>query len=428
MKAPRPREHLRILALTNLYPPHYVGGYELGCQQVMERLVQRGHRVVVLTSTHGVNVPRAEGHIHRVLPRDDSWAPDQGLMRMALQETESRRHLKQLLTTFRPDIALAWSLEGLANGLLPVFQKCRVPVVCGVSDYWIMNRPQFNHWVRFWHLPAVKAVSRWLKPVVRVLVSRLLPTQPPDIPWEHAFFTSHALRHHYEEAGMPVADSRVIYWGVDSDTLVQHCGSGRDAREAPRLLYAGRLVEPKGVHTFLEALPHVPVKGRKPLRVSLVGEGPPGPYLDRLHEQAAALDGKWEVWRPGRIPADRMPEVYRTHNVLVFPSIWEEPFSLTLLEAMAAGLCVVASTAGGSAEILQHDVNSLTFAPGDARDLARQLQRVLDDPGLRVKLAREGQRQVCQKFSWAGTVQQVEQMLYDVLGRTPAPVRNAATS
>src|SRR5262249_11211684 len=145
-----------------------------------------------------------------------------------------------------------------------------------------------------------------------------------------------------------------------------------------------------------------------PLKVSLVGEGPPGPYLSRLHELVAALDGVCEVRLPGRVPVDHMPQVYRNHEVLVFPSIWDEPFSLTLLEAMAAGLCVVASTAGGSAEILQHEVNSLTFRPGDAYDLARQLQRVIDDPALRRRLAREGQRQVREQFTWSLTVEQIE--------------------
>src|SRR5262249_11957588 len=160
-----------------------------------------------------------EGHVHRVLPRDDSWAPNRGVMRMALQEAGSRRHLRRLLDGFRPHVALAWSLEGLANGLLPVFRRCRVPVVCGVSDYCIMDRPKFNHWVRFWHYPAMRRLSRWLKPVLRRVISPLLPTEPPGIPWRHTFFTSHALQRQYLEAGMPAEEGRVIYWGVDSETL-----------------------------------------------------------------------------------------------------------------------------------------------------------------------------------------------------------------
>lgn len=405
---------MRILALTNLYPPYYVGGYELGCQQVMERLAQRGHRVAIVTSTHGVDAPQQEGDVHRILHRDDSWAPDQGVMRMALQEVDSRRHLKRILEAFRPDVALAWSLEGLANGLLPVLRYAKIPVACGVSDYWIMDRPKFNHWVRFWHYPALRTVSRLCKPLLRRLISPLLPTEPPGIPWHHTFFTSHALRQHYVDAGVPAGQGRVIYWGVDGDTLVRSCTDRECNTAGPRLLYAGRLVEPKGVHTFLEAIHQLAQAGQVPARVSLVGEGPPGLYLERLHALAESLRPRCDVQLPGRVPFHRMAEVYRSHDVLVFPSIWPEPFSLTLLEAMAAGLCVVASTAGGSAEILQNESNSLTYQPGDVADLARQLHRVYEDRELRHRLALAGQRFAQEQFPWSATVEKIEELLYEV--------------
>ena len=73
-----------------------------------------------------------------------------------------------------------------------------------------------------------------------------------------------------------------------------------------------------------------------------------------------------------------MPRVYADHDVFVFPSIWEEPFSIGLLEAMACGQAVVGTTTGGSAEILVDGVNSLVFPPGDPRRLARQVKRLFD--------------------------------------------------
>ena len=61
---------MKILVVTNFYPPHYVGGYELGCRDVVEGLRQRGHKVDVLTSTWGVDRPLQEGGVHRWLVSD----------------------------------------------------------------------------------------------------------------------------------------------------------------------------------------------------------------------------------------------------------------------------------------------------------------------------------------------------------------------
>ena len=72
----------------------------------------------------------------------------------------------------------------------------------------------------------------------------------------------------------------------------------------------------------------------------------------------------------GLIPRERLPEIYKQHGTLIFPSVWDEPFSITLLEAMSSGLAVVGTTTGGSAELLADGVNALTF-PRQMPTLAR---------------------------------------------------------
>src|SRR5205814_8135957 len=68
---PRPiklsREPVKILVLTNLYPPHHAGTYDLRCQSVTELLQLRGHSLLVLTSNHGLNSEQRDGEIHRRL-------------------------------------------------------------------------------------------------------------------------------------------------------------------------------------------------------------------------------------------------------------------------------------------------------------------------------------------------------------------------
>src|ERR1035441_1878376 len=69
-----------------------------------------------------------------------------------------------------------------------------------------------------------------------------------------------------------------------------------------------------------------------------------------------------------------MAAVYKRHDVLLHTPEWAEPFPLTALEAMACGLPVIGSTAGGAEELLRHGENSLTYPPGDAAQLAARMQ------------------------------------------------------
>src|SRR5262249_31852985 len=201
----------------------------------------------------------------------------------------------------------------------------------------------------------LKAACRWLA------ATWLAPTEMAPVDWRRTCFTSAKLRQRHVEAGVPVGDNKVIYWGVPVDQFTSGAARTRAPGEPLRLLFAGRLEEVKGAHTILEALPGVRSPYKMPVDVTIVGEGSQVSYLQRLKDGAGSLSGSFAVHFTGKVPTARMREVSQAHDVLIFPSIWDEPFSITVLEAMAASLCVVGTTTGGSAEILREDVNSLTF-------------------------------------------------------------------
>lgn len=74
----------------------------------------------------------------------------------------------------------------------------------------------------------------------------------------------------------------------------------------------------------------------------------------------------------GKVPHDRVSALYRSHDLFVFPSIWQEPFGLTPLEAMASGIPVISTVNGGHGEFVQHKINAFVFKEGDADMLADQ--------------------------------------------------------
>jgi glycosyltransferase involved in cell wall biosynthesis len=105
-----------------------------------------------------------------------------------------------------------------------------------------------------------------------------------------------------------------------------------------------------------------------------------------------------------------MPAQLSQADILVMPSMLEA-LSRMIQEAMAVGLLVIGTTAGGNGELLEHERTGLVFEPGDARGLAAQLERALKNPALAAQLAAAGQRSVRTSFRIDQTISKVEAYL-----------------
>ena len=108
--------------------------------------------------------------------------------------------------------------------------------------------------------------------------------------------------------------------------------------------------------------------------------------------------------------------LYHQHQVLVFPSEWDEPFGIVLVEAMACGLPVMCSGTGGSAEIVDGATTGLRFRPGDPDDLAAKALELLRHPELRERLAHQGRRRVEQEYDVERMVDAIEDDLLAARG------------
>jgi glycosyltransferase involved in cell wall biosynthesis len=157
-------------------------------------------------------------------------------------------------------------------------------------------------------------------------------------------------------------------------------------REAPLVLYVGRLVHEKGVETLLEAWESVRRDGEV---LCLAGEGP--------------LRGRGTdpyVVYAGHVERRLLPAAYAAADVVVVPSIetpgFLEPWGLVCNEAMHQGRVVVATTAVGAAAggLVRDDHTGLVVLPGDRVQLAAAIRRVLDDPALRARLGAKAREAV----------------------------------
>lgn len=97
---------------------------------------------------------------------------------------------------------------------------------------------------------------------------------------------------------------------------------------------------------------------------------------------------------------DVLKEFYQKSDICVVPSLWQEPFGLVAVEAMATGRPVVVSDVGGLQEIVVHDETGYVYHRDDADELAQCLARLLDDAGLRRRMGDAGRKRVEENYAW----------------------------
>jgi glycosyltransferase involved in cell wall biosynthesis len=180
------------------------------------------------------------------------------------------------------------------------------------------------------------------------------------------------------------------------------------------LNFLGRTGIEKAPDLFLRACLRL-ARERLPLRIQLVGSNHWGRWeSDSFQEELAQLCEKLrvtgaEVIQTGHLPREDVPRALQSADVHVVPSRWEEPCALSLLEGMAAGLAVVASKTGGTAEILG-DAGRL-FTKDSEAELYANLRELLLDRDERLRLGKAS-RQRALKFTWRGTWQKFERILF----------------
>jgi phosphatidylinositol alpha-mannosyltransferase len=171
----------------------------------------------------------------------------------------------------------------------------------------------------------------------------------------------------------------------------------------PNILFVGRLEKRKGFEYLLRAFVQVKVAvpGVRLLVVGAFDKEDKAPYV-----QFARKHGLHEVRFIGYVSSDDIPRYYRTAHVFCAPSTGFESFGIVLLEAMAAGVPIVASKIPGYCHVLTDGREGLMVEPGDPEALAQALIWLLRHPGERARMGAAG-RQTAQEYDWCKIARQV---------------------
>jgi glycogen(starch) synthase len=413
---------MRVLMLSWEYPPVVVGGLGRHVHALATHLVSLGHEVVVLcrhdagtdASTHptsdtvheGVRVVRvAEDPTHLTFEKDlVAWtlAMGHGMVRAGLG-----------LGSWRPDVVHAhdWLVTHPAIALADFLG---VPLVATI------------------HATEAGRHSGWL--------SQPLNQQIHSVEWwlanrADALITCSAAMRAEVAHLFEVPDIEVIHNGISPRGWRPPAASVRAARAAhspdgaPVVVYFGRLEWEKGVHDLLAALPRVR-RAFPGTRLVVAGQGR---QASALVEQARKLRVRRSVDFVGHLPDRSLVALLAAADVVVLPSRYE-PFGIVALEAAAAGAPLVASTAGGLAELVVDGVTGLSVTPGDVAGIASAVRTVLTDPASAARRARAAKSRLAAEFDWQTIAEQTAAVYrtaevrdHPTLGRPKIATGNAFT-
>jgi glycosyltransferase involved in cell wall biosynthesis len=216
------------------------------------------------------------------------------------------------------------------------------------------------------------------------------------------------------QEGVDPARIRVIPNGVDSDRFAASPDRSALRRrlglpvDGPLLLTVSNLIHYKGHGTLLEAMPLI-TRTHPTAMIVLAGDGPMRVEIDRriatsgLAESVRLLGERRDV-----------PDLLRAADLLVHPSD-EEGFPNAILEAMAAGLPVVATRVGGTPELVLDGATGILVPPRSPTDLAAAVSRLLADPSLADQMGAAGRERAVREFPLARMVEQTETLYAEVL-------------
>lgn len=353
---------MRVLMVSNLWPPEVVGGAEQYAAALADRLRARGHEVHALTlGVDGPDVVRAVAP----WPYPIATAPSQPARKRALfhavdlYNPRAGRALDEVLDELRPDVVHTHAVQGLSGLALNRAGRHGIPHVHTLHDYWLLC--QRNSMV---HRDGRACAPGRCRSCVAISWARSAAVRraPPGV----VVAVSEAIAREHEVLPWLTGRVRVVYNPVDvvPTSRTTPRGDGRPLTFG----YLGRLGADKGVGTLLAAFERADLAGA---RLVVAGRGP---------LEAAVRAAGPPVFAAGWVDAAAKEALLDDLDCLVVPSEWQDPAPLVVNEARGRGIPVVGAAIGGIPELIAPECRPLLFPPTDADALADRLATFAADP------------------------------------------------
>lgn len=386
-----------------------------------------------------LEIAALRAHGHTVIPytADNSEAFASNTLRQKIKGALNAPHrrsselaIAKFLAQHRPDISHVHNWYPLLSpSIYTAHHDAGVPVVqtlhnyrlgCAAATYYRNGeschacRPQNN-------LPAIR--HRCYKNSIggSIAWKRIM-----DRGWKQGTF-NHRVSHYISPSHE--VRSKHIEMGILPDKISHIPNACPDPQDIPEpdsqflhphqqnICFVGRLVPEKGAHILIRAWQQVRTTLGPNRRLTIIGTGP---QEAMLHELAA---GDESIQFTGQLSLHETLGTLKQADLLVCPSLWAEPFGLSVIEAMGAGIPVISSNLGGPAEIIADGIDGYLVPPGDISALSHTLSHCLNAPEKLKAKGRAARLTYIRQYSPHRHAQQLTHLFQQIL--TPPPTSAA---
>ncbi|MDN5348221.1 MAG: alpha-maltose-phosphate synthase [Clostridia bacterium] len=376
---------MRVAMVHWAFPP-IIGGVETHLAMLCPEFIRRGHSVYLLTGS-APGCPERENWQGLVIER----TPLMDLNNLTLESICSNAgaifdRLASFIRNVRPDVVHAHNLHYFspvhARALQQICRELGLPLILTAHNVW-----EDDLWQE------MNALADG---------------------WEAVIAVSHYIRQELIASGYDPTKVTVVYHGTDPQLFHPPAPAELEAIYARYPQFKGRKVifhparmsHAKGCDVSIRALSLIREQVPEALLVMAGtrytvdwGHKQPGEIAD-LQELIRELDLEEHVYLR-QFSWQEMPDIYRAAHICVYPSAFEEPFGLAMLESMASGKPLIVTRSGGMAEIITPARNGFAIPRGDYRALARLCLMLLQKPGLAAWIGQRARQEVLARYTTA---------------------------
>ena len=362
---------MKVAIIVTLFPPVWLAGTEIATCNLAENLAKRGHEIHVITSLdEGLPKESCEKgvDVHR-LPRIK--VRFFGVFAFWIEIVRTVRKIK-------PDIVHVQSLS-IATPALISKRILEIPYLVwgrGTDVYLPDWFTKLTAKIIMKNADSLLALTENMKQKMREMCDR---------------------------------DISVVPNGIDLERFKISSG-GKKGDSAKTIIFVGRLHPVKAVQYLIEAMAIIHQE-MPDVKLVIVGDGA---ERSRLEELAERLDLKSCIQFAGQVPQERIPQVMHQADVFALPSL-TEGFPVVLLEAMAAGLPIVATNVGGIPDIVEDGVNGYLVNAKSPDEMAEKILMLMQNSVMREKISANN-REIAKRYGWDAVTAILERVYQNVLG------------
>jgi len=362
---------MKILMLNHEFPP-MGGGAGRATFNIAKELCKMGHQVDILTSAYkdhkrdevidGVQICRVLSKKKHILETD--------LVGILLYTIFGMYKFRKLVK--QKDYDLTHSFFSIPAGIISLFGKkvYGIPYVVSLRGSDVPNYDPYK----------LNYIHKISKPLTKFI-------------WQNAIKTV-ALSNGLKDLALktyPTLNIAVVYNGIDT-TIFKRLRRKNESDNV-KLICVARVLKRKGIHHLLLALSQMNLNN---VELLIVGTGN---FENDLKGLSAKFNLDETISFYGYCDNNKLPELYSDADIFVLPSLTES-FGIVFAEAMACGLPIIGTTAGGIPEVVRNGENGILVPPGNVNKLKNALVMLINDKELRKKSGEKSIEIVQENFTW----------------------------